>query len=173
MRLTGDEPHQKANFIKTDIPMRPPVVPSPNHYYHHLAILGHNFLLLMQRPLATELQSILPQHPHPEALSADSDSIRWDECLSLGRGSTVKRITQNSPMRCPLSLSLTPCQLLWIYPYIRPHTVPQCVCGGGGYLCLSSSLFFLENYIVSLSHAPQPTPPFFSPNSGELLLLMI
>lgn len=165
MRLTRDETYQKPRFIKTDIPIRLPVDPPPNHH-HHLTILGHNLLLLMQRPTAMELQSIviLPQQPHPEALSADLDSIRWDECLSLGRGSTVKRITQNSPMRCPLSLSLTPCQLLWIHPYIPPHTVPQCVClgcRGVAYLCPFSSLLFLEDYIVPLSHAPPSHPTIF------------
>lgn len=122
-------------FIRADISG-----PRLTLHHHHRAILGHNRLSLMWRPAATKLQNIaiLPQKPHPEALSADLDSIRWDECLSLGRGSTVKRITQNSPMRCPLSLSLTPCQLLWIHPYIPPYTVPQCVWRGG---CISLSLF--------------------------------
>lgn len=91
-------------------------------------------------------------------LSADFDSI-WTSVLGWEGGSTVKRITQNSPTRC----SLTPCQL---FSSIRPSIVPSLapssfhlpVCS---YLCLYSSFHpCQEDYIVSPSRFPFPSPLF-------------
>lgn len=89
----------------------------------------------------------------PEALSADFDSI-WTSVSVWKGGSMVKRITQNSPMRC----SVTPCQFFSsIPPSILPSFarssfhLPVC-----GYLCpfLPPS----RRYCPSVACFPHPSP---------------
>lgn len=88
-----------------------------------------------------------------EALSADFDSIRTSVSVWKG-GSMVKRITQNSPMRC----SVTPCQFFSsIHPAIVPSSarssfhLPVC-----GYLCLFLPLS--RQYCPSVAWFPHPSP---------------
>lgn len=91
----------------------------------------------------------------PGALSADFDSI-WTSVSVWKGGSVVKRITQNSPMRC----SVTPCQF---FSSIHPSIVPSFARSSfhlpvRGYLCL-----FLppsRRYCPSVACFPHPSPPF-------------
>lgn len=96
------------------------------------------------------------------ALSADFDSI-WTSVLVWEGGSTVKRITQNSPTRC----SLTPCQLLLIHPSIsRPFFGSLLTPSPSVRLSLSLFFFYpcLEDYIVLLSPVSPAHPPIFLPS---------
>lgn len=86
-------------------------------------------------------------------LSADFDSI-WTSVSVWKGGSMLKRITQNSPMRC----SVTPCQF---FSSIHPSFVPSFarssfhlpVCA---YLCLFLPLS--RQYCPSAARFPHPSP---------------
>lgn len=95
-----------------------------------------------------------------EALSADFDSI-WTSVWVWEGGSMVKRITQNSPMRC----SVTACQF---FSSIHPSILPSFARSSfhlpvWGYLCL-----FLppsRQYCPSVACFPHPSPLCTSPAS--------
>lgn len=118
----------------------------------------HQSLSLTQ---ATEMNTTLPLDGSStalntvtsEALSADFDSI-WTSVSVWKGGSMVKRITQNSPMRC----SVTACQF---FSSIHPSIVPSFACSSFhlpvcGYLCLFLPLS--RQYCPSVACFPHPSP---------------
>ena len=116
------------------------------------AVISHG-PLPMNAALPPDGSSAALNSATSESLSADFDSI-WTSVSVWKGGSTVKRITQNSPMRC----SVTACQF---FSSIHPSIVPSFarssfhlpVCA---YLCLFLPL--LGQYCSSFECFPHPSP---------------